>query len=106
MFKNVTLKVKGMNSMSQLITIQGKTRTGHGKGDCRKIRKAGSLPANLIGKAESKSIEIDPKFLSVAWQNGKRFILDFDGKQREVTIKELQISPMKRQPLHVDLMYV
>lgn len=49
-------------------------------------------------------IEIDPKFLSVAWKGDKKFTLHLEGKEIPVIIKELQINSVKRTPLHVDLM--
>ena len=91
--------------MSNLVTIEGKTRTEKGKGFCRKLRKSGMIPANIIEKGKATMIELNPKFLSVAWQADRTFILDLNGEQKKVTIKELQLHKLKRTPLHVDLMY-
>ena len=90
------------------VTIEATTRQDLGKGACRRIRAAGDLPANVIDKASgNKNIILkDPKFLSKAWQNGKTFNLVLDGDTKQVTIKELQLHPVKRAALHVDLMYV
>lgn len=88
------------------ITIEGKMRAKTGKGNNRKLRATGMIPANLMAAGKATSIEINPKWLSKAWQGGKTFTLDLEGKQQQVTIKELHIHPVKRLALHVDLMPV
>jgi ribosomal protein L25 (general stress protein Ctc) len=90
----------------ELVTIEATERTGTGKGYCRKARKAGKLPANLVSKGTSKLIEFDPKFLSKAYKSeGRFFNLKFGGETRKVHIQELQIDAIKRTPYHVDLVY-
>lgn len=90
--------------MSDSVAIEGRKRDGVGKSYSRKLRKTGYIPANLIGKAQSSPIEIEAKWLSKAWQNGKTFTLKMDGSERQVKIQELQIHAASRKPLHVDLM--
>jgi large subunit ribosomal protein L25 len=93
--------------MSVEVTIEAKLREGRGKGYARKLRVNNLIPANLIGAAKSTPIELDPKWLSKAWkQNDRKFNLVLNGETKEVVIKELQLHPVKRQALHVDLMYV
>jgi large subunit ribosomal protein L25 len=85
------------------VTIAATTRTVSGKGHCRKLRAAGKLPAVLNTQGKSTLLELDPKLLSKAWLGGKKFILDLGGKTQAVKITELQIHPVRRLPLHVDL---
>jgi large subunit ribosomal protein L25 len=92
--------------MSELITIKANARTEIGKNYCRQLRVQGKIPGNIMNKTQATMIELDPKFLSVAWKSGKKFNLDFNGDVRAVFIKELQINPVKRTALHVDLMYL
>jgi large subunit ribosomal protein L25 len=93
--------------MSVQLTIEGKAREGRGKGYARKLRANNMIPANLIGAAKSTPIELDPKWLSKAWkQNDRKFDLVLNGETKTVVIKELQVHPVKRNALHVDLMYV
>ena len=93
--------------MSEKVTIEGKAREGRGKGYARKLRASNMIPANLIGAAKSTPIELDPKWLSKAWkQNDRKFDLVLNGETKTVVIKELQVHPVKRNALHVDLMYV
>ena len=91
--------------MSDLITIEGNIRTSTGKSYCRKLRQKGLIPANILDKNNPTMIELNPKFLSVAWQSGKKFKLKLDGQEKVVSIKELQLESVRRVPLHVDLMY-
>ncbi len=86
------------------VIIEGKIRTLTGKGHNRKLRANGWVPANLISKGKSTCLEINPKWLSKAWLGDKTFTLDLEGKQQIVKIQELQIHPVKRVALHVDLM--
>jgi len=92
--------------MSDLVTISAEKREEKGKGYCRKLRAKGLIPANIIGKAASTSIELDPKWLSKAWKSGKQFNLELGGETKLVKIQELQLNAVKRTAVHVDLMYV
>lgn len=93
--------------MSALITIKGRLRKDDEKGKnfCHRLRSTGEIPANLMDKAKSVPIVVEGKMLSTAWKNGKTFQLELDGGLKTVSIKELQIDPVKRTALHVDLMY-
>ncbi|MBP9708117.1 MAG: hypothetical protein KBD78_10750 [Oligoflexales bacterium] len=92
-----------MEETSTQVVIEGRSRTGTGKGYARKLRKTGFVPANLCIKGKSEMIEIDNKWLSKAWLNGKTFQLNLSGKSQNVRIGELQLHPVKRLALHVDL---
>jgi large subunit ribosomal protein L25 len=92
------------NKPQSLVTIEATERTQGGKGYARKIRKAGKIPAILNSKGQSTRLELDPKLLPKAWQSeGRKFTLTFKGQSRVVRISELQIDPVKRLALHVDL---
>ncbi len=89
------------------ITIESARRTETGKSYTRKLRKAGKVPAVLLDKGKSSLIELDPKQLPKAWKsNDRKFNLVLDGKTSLVKIQELQVDPVKRHCLHVDLMFV
>lgn len=86
------------------VTIEATARTGTGKSYTRKLRAAGKIPAILNSKGKSTLLELDPKMLSRAWRdNGRQFNLTFNGKTSSVKITELQLHPVKRLALHVDL---
>ncbi len=88
-----------------MVTIEGQLRKESGKSYCRKVRKRGLIPGNLMEKARSTMIELDPKLLSKAWLGDKKFNLVLAGVSKTVMIHELQIHPLKRSALHVDLVY-
>jgi large subunit ribosomal protein L25 len=88
------------------VTIEGTTRETSGKGYARKMRRAGKVPAVLNHAGKSTMLALEPKLLSKAWLNGKVFNLAHDGQTTAVKITELQIDPVKRVALHVDLAYV
>lgn len=89
-----------------LLTIEATDREVTGKSACRKLRKEGLIPANLIGKGESKNLQLNPKLLSKAFKSGKKFNLSYNGETKAVVMHEIHVDRVKRLPLHVDLMYV
>jgi len=86
-----------------LVTIAGTVRTTTGKGPARRSRKAGKLPASLSEAGKTTSLEIDPKLLSKAFKGNKQFNLELNGKTSVVKIQEVQVHPVSRAALHVDL---
>jgi large subunit ribosomal protein L25 len=92
-------------SESVNVTIEAALRTGTGKSYTHKLRRAGKIPAVLLENGKATNIELDPKLLSKAWKNGgRKFDMVLDGKTVPVKIQELQVDPVKRLALHVDLM--
>ncbi len=90
---------------STQITIEVSRRTGTGKSYTNKLRRAGKVPAVLLEKGKSTLLELDPKLLPKAWKNNDRkFSMVLDGKTTNVKIQELQVDPVKRYCVHVDLM--
>ncbi len=93
--------------MSDLITIEGSAREPAGKSQARKLRREGKIPAVILAKGGNTNIVIDPKWLHKAYKTeGRVFNLSLQGKVQKVKIQELQLDPVKRVPLHVDLMSV
>ena len=90
-------------------------RLQSGKGPARRSRAAGKLPAVLYGhKAAPLSLVLDPVELKRALDKERRrntvFTLDVksDGKSEPVTamIRDVQIDPISRLPVHVDFVRV
>jgi ribosomal protein L25 (general stress protein Ctc) len=94
-----------MSTQTELVTIIATRRATRGSGSCTKIRKAGKLPAVLVDKGQATSLTIDPKLLGKAWQAGKTFNMDLEGKVSKVVITELQLDHVRRVPLHIDLAF-
>ena len=87
------------------VTIEAALRTGTGKSYTNKLRRAGKIPAVLLENGKSTILELDPKLLSKAWKTGgRKFDMVLEGKTVAVKIQELQLDPVKRVALHVDLM--
>ncbi|MBP6217606.1 MAG: hypothetical protein KA436_03345 [Oligoflexales bacterium] len=93
-----------IESLPETHIVKAELRKETGKNACRRLLLRGLLPANLLGKRSSTNIQLDPKFLSVIWKSGGTFRLDLEGKVFPVKMHELQVNPVKRTPLHVDLM--
>jgi ribosomal protein L25 (general stress protein Ctc) len=87
------------------VKIEAALRTGTGKSYTHKLRNAGKIPAVLLENGKATNLELDPKLLPKAWKNGgRKFDMVLDGKTVPVKIQELQLHPVKRVALHVDLM--
>lgn len=87
------------------VTIEAQVRTGTGKSYTNKLRRAGKIPAVLLETGKATNLELDPKLLPKAWKlGGRKFNMVLDGKTIPVKIQELQVDPVKRHALHVDLM--
>ncbi len=94
--------------MSQeLITIAATPRVPGGKSQARKMRRESQIPAVILAKAGNTNLQLDPKWLHKAYTaEGRVFNLDFGGKVQKAKIHELQLDPVKRVALHVDLILV
>jgi len=93
----------------ELLELNAVTRTDTGKGQSRTLRREGRLPAVLYGP------NTDPVMLSInlgelediakgggAGQALLSITVDGAKKPRTAMIKELQVSPLSRDYLHVD----
>jgi len=85
--------------------IEAETRPATGKGVARKLRLADKIPAVIVspGKA-SRSISLNPKLLGKVWGSDRQFTLALDGKQLPAKLHAVQIDPVRRVPLHADIM--
>ncbi len=92
--------------------IEVEKREGRGKAAARKLRAAGKLPGVLYGhKEEPTAIAIDPKVFEKHLRgSGKRrnTLLELGGLDRKVLAltKEIQVDPLERNLVHVDLLEV
>ena len=92
-----------------LITLVGHPRTVLGKSGARKVRRDGLVPANLLNGDTSVAISLAPKWLEKIWKTGGVFNLETAGSEgagvvQKVKIHEVQLHPVKRIPVHLDLM--
>jgi large subunit ribosomal protein L25 len=89
-------------------TIVAQSRTAGTKGAARKLRKAGHVPAIAYGpSSEPRHLALDPKTFVLQRQRfGLSHIYDVqvrDGAGFKCLIKEIQVDPVSRKLLHVDL---
>jgi len=84
-------------------------RNGIGKGAARKLRREGLVPAVVYGGEEVAPLAVDRRELMNILAGGRAetsilgLVISGEGKQRQVMIKEVQLDPVRREPLHVDL---
>jgi large subunit ribosomal protein L25 len=89
-------------------TLAAEQRSTKGKGAARQLRAAGRIPAVFYGPgAEAASLSVSPKdlgrVLSTEWRRNVLINVEFGGTARLAMVKELQLHPVTREPLHVDL---
>lgn len=95
----------GAEAQSRLV-IEAVRRTGTGKGYARKLRRADKIPGIVLDRGQSTPVELNPKMLGKVWQSaGKKFILQLGDERRDAILKDVQIDVVRRNPLHVDIMY-
>jgi large subunit ribosomal protein L25 len=93
-------------------SIEVKRREVGGKGLARKIRQGGQIPGVLYGhKQEPVAFTIDPNELKKrvkASGMGRNTIFKVSGLDREIMalVKDVQIDPVKRNPIHIDLVEI
>jgi large subunit ribosomal protein L25 len=94
----------------ETIILSGQMREGRGKGACRQLRRKGMFPGVLYGGEKNVPISIDleafQSLLSSGVGENTVFQFNFEGEDKgehQVLIRELQIHPVTRAFLHVDL---
>jgi len=91
------------------LRLTGMRRNGIGKGAARKLRREGLVPAVVYGGDEVAPLAVDRRELMNILAGGRAetsilgLVISGEGKQRQVMIKEVQLDPVRREPLHVDL---
>ena len=92
-----------------MVRIKANKRQTTGKSAARQVRREGRLPAVIYGKGDSTALTIDADTLTEILHSagGSNTILDMSllGEQEEqchAILREVQINPVTRDPLHVD----
>ncbi len=91
--------------------IKAEKRIDFGKNACRRLRAKGQVPAILYGPGiESLPLVLNKKdvIAILKTETGERSIFQvaFNGEERNVMIKELQVDPVTDSLLHVDLIQI
>ncbi|MFH0811092.1 MAG: 50S ribosomal protein L25 [Pseudomonadota bacterium] len=91
------------------LVLRIEARQTQGKNAARALRRRGLIPGVIYGANNtSNMVQIDPKQMRVVLRAGGAENVPFeismdDGRQTTVMLKEIQIDPVTRVPLHVDL---
>ena len=92
-----------------MVRVTAHKRQATGKSAAREIRRQGRLPAVIYGKGDSTALSIEADTLTAIWDSagGSNAVLDMSlvGDQEEqchAILREVQINPVTREPLHVD----
>ncbi len=90
------------------VTLQVEVRAGRGKGPARQLRANGQLPAVLYGPGvETTVLSVSPreleKALTTEYRRNVVLRLDVGGAEHLAMVKELQVHPVTRRPIHLDL---
>jgi len=95
------------------IELNVEKRSTTGKGEARRSRSAGQIPAVVYGAGKPNvPIAVNRKALSDLFREGAGenaiFLLKLAGsdQSRHAMIKELQRDPLSRKPLHIDFVRV
>ena len=96
-----------------MVRVTAHKRQNTGKSAARQIRREGRLPAVIYGKGDSMSLTIEADTLVEIRRSagGTNTVLDMNllGDQEEqchAILREVQIDPVSREPLHVDFFRV
>ncbi len=88
-------------------TLQAEVRTERGKGEARKLRAEGLVPAVFYGKGvEDELLSVSPKelrkLLTTEFRRNTMIKLQFAGREELSMVKELQVHPVSQEIEHVD----
>jgi large subunit ribosomal protein L25 len=96
--------------MAQQLSLTIERRDGGGSTKARSIRRSGKVPGVLYGHGSSESIAIESRALSDLLHHGGHtglIELKLGGKKLDTAlVREVQIDPVSRKPIHVDLQRV
>ena len=93
-------------AMANDLTLRAEPRTIHGKKVSR-LRREGLVPGVVYGPVVSETISVSVNrrdFEKFFMTNGHStvFTLTWDGGKQPVIIREVQVDPVTRAPLHID----
>ncbi len=96
---------------TEMPTLKAQSRKTAGKGEARRLRRQGFVPAVAYGKGlPATAIAVTPKEVAVILKSerGKNTVLqlDFQGKMLLAMIRDFALHPVKRGLEHVDFIEV
>ncbi|HYI24236.1 MAG TPA: 50S ribosomal protein L25 [Thermomicrobiales bacterium] len=92
--------------MADALILRAEPRDVHGK-KVRRLRREGLVPGVVYGPVVEGTVSVSVNrrdFERFFMQNGHStvFTLEWDGGSQPVLIREVQVDPVQRNPLHID----
>ena len=95
-----------MSATTTTRTIEATNRSTKGKNEARRSRADGRIPANLLDRGTSKSIEVNDrdfeKLIASGLRPSSKITLKLDNQDIEVIAKEIHRHPVSRKIYHID----
>ncbi|QYJ17099.1 General stress protein CTC [Rubrobacter xylanophilus DSM 9941] len=93
--------------MAENIALEARVRRGRGKGEARRLRASGMVPAVLYGNGsgESTSLAVPAKVVDHTLQHygdNALYDLELDGEKKTARVVDVQRDPLTGRLLHVD----
>src|SRR5579884_1094559 len=96
--------------MAQQLSLTIERRDGGGSTKAQALRRAGKVPGVLYGHGSNESIAVESRALSDLLHHGGSsglIELKLGGKKLDTAlVREVQIDPVSRKPVHIDLQRV
>jgi large subunit ribosomal protein L25 len=96
--------------MAQNLSLTIERRDGGGSTKAHALRRSGKVPGVLYGHGSNESIAVESRALSDLLHHGGHtglIELKLGGKKLDTAlVREVQIDPVSRKPIHVDLQRV
>lgn len=96
--------------MAQNLSLVIERRDGAGSGKARALRHAGKVPGVLYGHGSNEAISVDRRALDDLLHRGGRtglIEIKLAGKKLDTAlVREVQIDPVSRKTIHIDLQRV
>lgn len=92
--------------MAKELSLMAVPRTVLGK-QVKALRREGLVPGVVYGPAVTETIQVsvnrrELERFYIAYGHSALFTLNWEGGSQQVFIKEVQVEPVRRAPLHVD----
>lgn len=97
--------------MADIVTLRAEARDRAGKGASRAVRRSGRIPAVVYGEGKPATlIALDPRDLTRELHRPGFFArllnVEVDGTVHQTLPRDVQLDPIKDQPLHADFLRV
>lgn len=92
------------------ITLNVQSRDKIGRGEARRLRRAGRVPAIVYGGASPQAVDCETREIMAHMQNDSfhstLLNLRLNGKEIKALVREIQMHPYRREIIHIDFQTV